>query len=378
MNNASRGRTAPGLGPAPQADPRRAPTQLQKRGFPDFPPYAAWAKGLVEARHKAPHAAGPVAQARMANRAVNALPMAAPPVYRPNRPPAPALFQANGSPLPPAMGTPAVRGRQAAVPRGVAGPAAFQPAAARKAVPANLRLAPGSPALGFRQSGLPNRGRPVMEFGKGLVQPKMPAFPAGALPRRGVIQRADEIRARYEQFEQKRESVYSTYDFDYGQPEIVNDKVQYGGQASLDEIASGAFSGLGSRSTGAVGMLQGTLLFASQTGSGSAAVSKTQVQGYNCVAADVSIPNKNMHAEMIIVYYCLKNSIDPKTIKAIGVKDKGCCRICSAMLQHLGIAFTRTEDSSYEVQWVDPYEAAGLQSPLGKGSGVSSLERNLL
>jgi hypothetical protein len=204
-------------------------------------------------------------------------------------------------------------------------------------------------------------------------------FPA--IPR--IIQRAQEIRNRVEIFDQKRQQVYGGNTFDYGKAEMVNDQQQYPGQASLDEIAAGAFSSLGTASTGAVGMLKnGTLLFASQAGTGALAAKLFgSLEGFKattCTGADGKIPASNIHAEMIIVYYCLINNIDPTTISAIGVKDKGCCRMCSAMLMKLGIAFTRTENSKYEIQWVDPYDCAKKTSPLGPGSGVPSSERQLL
>jgi hypothetical protein len=199
----------------------------------------------------------------------------------------------------------------------------------------------------------------------------------------GTIQRAQEIKKRVETFARKREKVYGETDFDYGMAEMVNDEEQYPGQASLDEIAAAAFSSLGSASTGAVGLLKsGTLLFASQAGTGAlAAKFFGSLEGFKattCTGADGRIPAPNIHAEMIVVYYCLTNSIDPATISAIGVKDKGCCRMCSAMLKKLGDAFTRTQDSKYEIQWVDPYDCAKKPSPLGSGSGVSASERMLL
>lgn len=179
------------------------------------------------------------------------------------------------------------------------------------------------------------------------------------------------------QFNKERRAIYSSMDFDYGAPEMVSGVKQYPGQASLDEIAAAAFSSLGSRATGAVGYLKdGKLLFASQAGNASSAIAAVSNLG-TCVAADGKIPNQNMHAEMIIIYYCLTNAIDPSNIKAIGVKDKGCCRLCSAMLTKLGIAFTRTEDSKYEIQWVNPYLCAGKDSPIDLSSGVSAMERQL-
>lgn len=180
-----------------------------------------------------------------------------------------------------------------------------------------------------------------------------------------------------DQFNKERKAIYTSTTFDYGTPEDVGGKTRYGGQATLDDIAATAFSSLGSASTGAVAFMKdGKLLFASQTGN--AATAMTAASGFGtCVAADGKIPNSNMHAEMIIIYYCLTNAISPSDIQAIGVKDKGCCRLCSAMLQHLGIAFTRTETSKYEIQWVNPYLSAGKASPIDLSSGVSAMERQL-
>lgn len=224
------------------------------------------------------------------------------------------------------------------------------------------------------QSGMATQRKPAANFNF-----RRAIFPA--IPR--TIQRAQEIRNRVDVFDKKRKQVYGGNVFDYGTAEMVNEKEQYPGQASLDEIAASAFSSLGSASTGAVGMLKnGTLLFASQAGTGALAASFFgSLEGFKattCTGADGKIPAQNIHAEMIIVYYCLTNSIDPAAISAIGVKDKGCCRMCSAMLGKLGIAFTRTEDSKYEIQWVDPYDCAKMPSPLGPGSGVPSSERQLL
>ena len=206
--------------------------------------------------------------------------------------------------------------------------------------------------------------------------------PAGATPMRSVsflprtIQRSAE--ERLSKFNKERKAIYESMDFDYGSPVMVNDVEQYPGQASLDEIAAAAFSSLSSGATGAVAyMKDGKLLFASQAGNASSAMASVSRLG-TCVAADGKIPNNNMHAEMIIIYYCLTNAIDPKDIQAIGVKDKGCCRLCSAMLTHLGIAFTRTENSKYEIQWVNPYVSAGKASPIDISSGVSAMERQLL
>lgn len=194
------------------------------------------------------------------------------------------------------------------------------------------------------------------------------------LPR--TIQRS--AKERLSQFNKERKAIYTSMDFDYGTPEDIGGKKQYGGQASLDDIAAGAFSSLGSASTGAVAyMKDGKLLFASQTGNAASAMGAVSGMG-TCVAADGKIPNSNMHAEMIIIYYCLTSAINPGDIQAIGVKDKGCCRLCSAMLKHLGIAFTRTEDSKYEIQWVNPYLSAGKASPIDLSSGVSAMERQLL
>ena len=194
------------------------------------------------------------------------------------------------------------------------------------------------------------------------------------LPR--TVQRS--LKERAAQFDEKRQAVYESMDFDYGSPEMVGGVKQYGGQASLDDIAAGAFSSLGSASTGAVALMKdGKLLFASQKGNAATAMTAASALG-TCVAADGKIPNPNMHAEMIIIYYCLTSAIDPKDIQAIGVKDKGCCRLCSAMLTKLGISFTRTEDSKYEIQWANPYEYAKKASPIDIGSGVSAMERQLL
>lgn len=197
-----------------------------------------------------------------------------------------------------------------------------------------------------------------------------------SLLRPRTIQRS--AKDRLEEFNESRKAIYQSMDFDYGTAEMVNDTKQYGGQASLDEIAAAAFSSLGSASTGAVAyMKDGKLLFASQTGNAATAMKAVSGVG-TCVAADGKIPNNNMHAEMIIIYYCLTNAINPGDIQAIGVKDKGCCRLCSAMLQKLGISFTRTENSKYEIQWVNPYVSAGKASPIDIGSGISAEERRLI
>lgn len=201
-----------------------------------------------------------------------------------------------------------------------------------------------------------------------------PVRPASFLPR--TIQRS--AKERLTKFNKERKAIYESMDFDYGTSEMVNDTEQYSGQSSLDDIAASAFSSLGSASTGAVALMKDSrLFFASQTGNAATAMQAASTFG-TCVAADGKIPKANMHAEMIIIYYCLTNAIDPKDIQAIGVKDKGCCRLCSAMLTHLGIAFTRTEDSKYEIQWVNPYDCAGKKSPIDISSGVSSLERQLI
>jgi hypothetical protein len=208
-----------------------------------------------------------------------------------------------------------------------------------------------------------------------------PVYSPGSIPRLSLllprtIQRS--AKERLDQFNKDRRAIYDAMDFDYGTPEMVGGVKQYPGQASLDEIAATAFSSLGSRATGAVGYTKdGKLLFASQTGNGAEAMKAVSHLG-TCVAVDGKIPNSNMHAEMIIIYYCLTNAINPGDIQAIGVKDKGCCRLCSAMLTKLGIKFTRTEDSSYEIQWVNPYECAKKPSPIDIGSGLSAMERQLL
>ena len=231
-----------------------------------------------------------------------------------------------------------------------------------------------SPPVYRPQPGLVTQPKTALNFNL-----RRAIFPA--IPR--TIQRAQEIKKRVDVFAAKRKKVYGGTEFDYGTAEMVNDEEQYPGQASLDDIAASAFSSLGSASTGAVGLLKnGTLLFASQGGTGGlAAKAFGSLEGFKtttCTGADSKIPKDNIHAEMLLVYYCLTNNIDPGNISAIGVKDKGCCRMCSAMLMKLGIAFTRTQDSKYEIQWVDPYDCAGKTSPLGPGSGVPASERMLL
>lgn len=212
------------------------------------------------------------------------------------------------------------------------------------------------------------------------ARPSLP--PAGArrsAPR--TVQRADNpterLRARKEQFDAKLGALRHMPH----QDEEMDPEGRRVGQISLDEIAASAFSSLGAHATGAVAYLGDRLLFAGQGGvahrnwgtlSGEFAVLGT------IEAADESVPHPNMHAEMIIIYYCLRNAIDLGTIQAIGVKDKGCCRACAAVLSHLGIAYTFTQSSIYELQWQDPWEHAGRASPIGKGSGLTTDERRLL
>jgi hypothetical protein len=219
--------------------------------------------------------------------------------------------------------------------------------------------------------------RPVNAAASTALQPSAASHPRPrpAFVKSGAVQRASALSERKAEFKVKMEEMRAMpHEVGVLDPSVG----QYGGQASLDEIAATAFSSLGSRATGAVALLSDrTLVYAGQGGVAKRnwATLKKEVAIFgSCESGDDMAPD-NMHAEMILVLYSLKNG---KTISAIGVKDKGCCRLCAAALTHLGISYTRTQASIYESQWKDPWEFLGLKSPLGKGSGLSSMEAQLL
>jgi hypothetical protein len=185
-----------------------------------------------------------------------------------------------------------------------------------------------------------------------------------------VIQRAKEdpleqIREDIARFSKKRKVMQK------GEVKVAAAKAKAADSGALDIIANIAFSGLDKRATGAVALINGTYYFAGQEGRAFANIEAIKLffSSKTCEAADKSVPSPNMHAEMLIIYHCFKQGIDPKGA-TIGVKDKGCCRLCSAALDHLGITYTKTQASIFEAMWVDPWEKAGLKSPFGEGSGV--------
>lgn len=87
------------------------------------------------------------------------------------------------------------------------------------------------------------------------------------------------------------------------------------------------------------------------------------IRHYKIIPADAHHEG-GLHAEMQIIYYCLVNDIDLKSLHAIGVAGgKGACEMCAYVLSQLGIGFSFIQKSHYQHLWVDPWKLAGKEPP---------------